>query len=731
MHNSWNGAAVTAPKAKGAASEWVDHVAPNGKTYYYNNRTKQSLWEKPPELMTAGERQLAKCPWKSHKNQDGKVYFYNSITKASSWDEPAELIKAKKEAAEIDAQNGEGGNAMNPMMMMQMMTMLMTQNKTGKEKKKEFKKKTEIVEKPKYETKEEAKEAFKQLLRDKLISASANWESAMKQIINDPRYEALAKLSEKKQCFNEYKTQRGVEEKEEERQKAKENKDKLLKFLETHPKMTSQVRYRQAEEMYRTLSIWQNVPDRDRRDLYDDLVVTLAKQEKENTRNMRKNNMRKLTKLLHDDLEGLSHKTLWKEAQELLYDCDEFSNDKELQNMDKEDALVCFEQVIKELEIEYDEERDRKRVLEKRMFRKNRERFIGYLKQLNEQGHIHSLAHFCELYPRFVTDKRFTDMLGQPGSTPLDLYKFYVADIREKLPAEKKLVKECLKEKNQNVTANSTFDEFTACVKEIREKVDAGNLRMIFASLQENAERLLQKQNSKTYKRELALKKKLIEKGLIGKRWDEHRDDVLDLDESDGLSEKTIRAIFNGEDSEDSDTEFPKAPPKKADPAPIEIDSGEDVISLASSGDVKKSPKKERSRRRDARSASSESPKKRKRSASSSEERRSRKKKEKKEKKERKRDKEKKHKSHDEKSTSQSERVVRDRQLTRNDDPSDDDEPMPSSPQPKRRVEIRRVIEPSDHSDNDTSKKKKSKKEKKKKEKKDKKSRRRYSSHSD
>jgi len=54
------------------------------------------------------------------------VYYYNSITKASSWDEPAELIKAKKEAAEIDAQNGaENGNAMNPMMMMQMMTMLM------------------------------------------------------------------------------------------------------------------------------------------------------------------------------------------------------------------------------------------------------------------------------------------------------------------------------------------------------------------------------------------------------------------------------------------------------------------------------------------------------------------------------------------------------------------------------------------------------------------------------
>ena len=108
---------------------------------------------------------------------------------------------------------------------------------------------------------------------------------------------------------------------------------------------------------------------------------------------------------------------------------------------------------------------------------------------------------------------------------------------------------------------------------------------MIFASLQENAERILQKQvrpsagerlsvscsnfhrifqNSKTYKKELALKKKLIEKGLIGKCWETHRDDVLDLKEADGISEKIIRSIFNGEDSDDSDTEFPKAPPKKA-----------------------------------------------------------------------------------------------------------------------------------------------------------------------
>ena len=105
------------------------------------------------------------------------------------------------------------------------------------------------------------------------------------------------------------------------------------------------VRYRIAEEMYRSLPLWNNVPERDRRDLYEDLLVQLAKREKENARNTRKSNMRKLTVVLHD-LDSLTHKTLWKEAQELLIEQPAFIDDKDLQNMDKEDALVCFEQVI-------------------------------------------------------------------------------------------------------------------------------------------------------------------------------------------------------------------------------------------------------------------------------------------------------------------------------------------------------------------------------------------------
>lgn len=34
---------------------WTEHKSPDGRTYYYNNLTKQSLWDKPDELKTAAE----------------------------------------------------------------------------------------------------------------------------------------------------------------------------------------------------------------------------------------------------------------------------------------------------------------------------------------------------------------------------------------------------------------------------------------------------------------------------------------------------------------------------------------------------------------------------------------------------------------------------------------------------------------------------------------------------
>lgn len=125
----------------------------------------------------------------------------------------------------------------------------------------------------------------------------------------------MPKLSEKKQAFNAYKAQREKEEKEEARLRAKEAKQTLQHFLEQHERMTSTTRYRsencirlgwgsgtlrthrsrvlsvfcllithvlhrRAEQTFGDLEVWAVVPERDRKEVYDDVLFFLAKKEK-------------------------------------------------------------------------------------------------------------------------------------------------------------------------------------------------------------------------------------------------------------------------------------------------------------------------------------------------------------------------------------------------------------------------------------------------------------------
>ena len=48
---------------------------------------------------------------------------------------------------------------------------------------------------------------------------------------------------------------------------------------------------------------------------------------------------------------------------------------------------------------------------------------------------------------------RFHALLGQPGNTPLDLFKFYVEELKARFHDEKKIIKEILKEKEFDLDA--------------------------------------------------------------------------------------------------------------------------------------------------------------------------------------------------------------------------------------------------------------------------------------
>lgn len=545
-----------APKKK---SVWTEHKSLDGKTYYYNTETKQSTWEKPDDLKSPVEQMLSKCPWKEYKSDTGKPYYYNSQTKESRWTKPKDLedleamIKAEEngtvevapctitapvvqtdntaamvtvtEAETLVAvseeqqqqsqaaahQPAEVNTADTPVAVSESSAApeATASAEAPKEERPELQKKTY-----KWNTKEEAKLAFKELLKEKGVSSNSSWEQAMKQIINDPRYSALPKLSEKKQAFNAYKVQTEKEEKEEARIKYKESKETFQRFLENHEKMTSNTRYKKAEQMFCELEVWSCVPERDRLEIYEDVLFYLAKKEKEQAKQLRKRNWEALKNIL-DNMANVTYRTTWSEAQQYLLDNPTFAEDEELQNMDKEDALICFEEHIRALEKEEEEEKQKTLLRERRRQRKNREAFQKFLDELHDHGQLHSMSAWMEMYPTLSSDIRFANMLGQPGSTPLDLFKFYVEDLKARYHDEKRIIKDILKDKNFLVEVNTSFDDFGTIISSDKRAttLDAGNIKLAFNSLLEKAEareREREKEEARKMKRKEAAFKNML-----------------------------------------------------------------------------------------------------------------------------------------------------------------------------------------------------------------------------
>uniref|UniRef100_A0A1B0C8A0 Putative spliceosomal protein fbp11/splicing factor prp40 n=1 Tax=Lutzomyia longipalpis TaxID=7200 RepID=A0A1B0C8A0_LUTLO len=598
------------------ACEWTAHKSPDGRTYYYNSVTKQSSWEKPDELKTPAEKLLSSCPWKEYQSDQGKVYYHNVNTKESRWEAPPEYLEIKnkiaiEEAATAakavaamtssgipnivlpvstaiipplmatpvvapavaspqkspspDPASNENSSSALDQAMAATLAAIEVPEMPPKESDGDAGKAADGTEpaKMEFKDKKEAIEAFKELLKEKNIPSNSSWDQCVKVISRDPRYSSFKGLNEKKQAFNAYKTQKMKDEREENRLKAKQAKENLEKFLMTSEKMSSLMKYYKCDEMFAQLEVWKSVPEQDRRDIYEDCVFNLAKREKEEARVMKKRNMRVLGDLLQS-MTSITYQSTWSEAQVLLLENSAFKTDVNLLGMDKEDALIVFEEHIRGLEKEYEEEKELEKKRSRRLARKNRDAFLALLDTLHEEGKLTSMSLMVELYPIISSDLRFSAMLGQSGSTPLDLFKFYVEDLKARFHDEKKIIKEILKEKAFLVQADTSFEDFATVVCEDKRSasLDAGNVKLTYNSLLEKAEAAekerLKEENRRIKKMENELKSVWLEAGLTPQdSWESAKQLVADLEvfsmyESEEKVEKVWQDFLR--DCEDSCT---------------------------------------------------------------------------------------------------------------------------------------------------------------------------------
>eukprot|EP00536_Pseudo-nitzschia_multiseries_P004022 jgi/Psemu1/284807/fgenesh1_pg.65_\ len=127
---------ATDDKADGA---WIELKDNEGRTYYYNEETKETTWDRPagldeakdidvgvsparPESPMADQQEDDGAPvtagdWTRYKDEEGRFYYYNAETQLTVWDKPSgfdDLLKMARATSDGDDDDVGGGMDLSP-----------------------------------------------------------------------------------------------------------------------------------------------------------------------------------------------------------------------------------------------------------------------------------------------------------------------------------------------------------------------------------------------------------------------------------------------------------------------------------------------------------------------------------------------------------------------------------------------------------------------------------------
>jgi pre-mRNA-processing factor 40 len=274
---------------------------------------------------------------------------------------------------------------------------------------------------PAYGSSEEAENAFMKMLKRHNVQPDWTWEQTMRATIKDPQYRSLKDPRDRKSAFEKY----AVEVRMQEKDRAKERFAKLRAdfntMLKRHPEIKHYSRWKTIRPIIEGETTFRATDDEsERRQLFEEYVTELKKTHVEQESATRKAAMDDLVTILNSlDLEPY---TRWAEAQASIESSDKFQGDDKFKTLSKSDVLTAFENHIKSLERTFNDARQQQKAARARKERRHREQYLELLKELKSQGKIKAGSKWMNIRPMIQDDPRYHAVLGQAGSTPLDLF---------------------------------------------------------------------------------------------------------------------------------------------------------------------------------------------------------------------------------------------------------------------------------------------------------------------
>ncbi|XP_010273523.1 PREDICTED: pre-mRNA-processing protein 40A [Nelumbo nucifera] len=347
-----------------------------------------------------------------------------------------------------------------------------------------------------YANKLEAKNAFKALLESANVESDWTWEQAMRVIINDKRYGALKTLGERKQAFNEYLGQRKKLEAEERRMKQKRAREEFTKMLEESKELTSSTRWSKAISMFEDDERFKAVErPRDREDLFENYLVELQKKERAKAQEEHKRNIMEYRQFL-ESCDFIKANSQWRKVQDRLED------DERCSRLEKIDRLEIFQEYIRDLEKEEEEQRKIQKEQLRRAERKNRDEFRKLMEEHVTAGTLTAKTHWRDYcmkvkdLPAYVAVSSNTS-----GSTPKDLFEDVSEELEKQYHDDKTRIKDAIKLGKISMASTWTIEDFKAAIAEHvgSPSISDINFKLVFDEL---LERIKEKEEKEAKKRQ-------------------------------------------------------------------------------------------------------------------------------------------------------------------------------------------------------------------------------------
>lgn len=280
---------------------------------------------------------------------------------------------------------------------------------------------------PEYGSVEEAENAFMKLLRRMNVQPDWNWEQVMRATIKDSQYRALKDPRDRKAAFEKYAAEVRMQEKDRAKERFAKLRADFNTMLKSHPEIKHYSRWKTIRPIIEGETIFRSTNDEnERRQLFEEYILELKNSHIEHEAITRKSAMDELVAILQ--ALNMEPYTRWSEVQGILQANERIQNDDKFKTLSKSDILTAFENHIKSRERTFNDARQQQKVAKARRERHGREKFIEQLKELRSQGSIKAGSKWINIHPLIKDDPRYVAMLGQSGSTPLDLFWDMVED---------------------------------------------------------------------------------------------------------------------------------------------------------------------------------------------------------------------------------------------------------------------------------------------------------------